>query len=283
MHRLAAVVPMLKERVITAVVLLFVVALVLFVLPPLFFSGFVLLVVLLAAWEWARLAGLAESSHRIAYAAALTVFVLLLYLLPATFQLLLVRLASITALVFWGFALYRIVVAPERNLNSQTFDYALLASGVFVLVSTALALPALRYHASEHSVWLLLYVLALVWVMDIGAYFSGRRFGKTKLAPRVSPGKTREGVYGGIAVAVCLVIFALLLHAPFRQQAFLFLLASIAAALISVAGDLYESRLKRSRGIKDSSQILPGHGGVLDRIDGVVAAVPVFLGIWIWA
>lgn len=274
---------MLKERVITAILLLIAVALVLFVLPPVFFSGFILLVILLAAWEWARLSGLEDSTYRIGYAVAVTVLVILLYLLPTSVQLFLARITCIAALGFWGFALYCLVAKPELVATRQTFDRTLLATGVFVLLSTALSLTILRYHASQQSVWLLLYVLSLVWVMDIGAYFSGRRFGKTKLAPLISPGKTREGVYGGIAGAICLVIFALLLHEPFRQQAFLFLLASIAAALISVAGDLYVSRLKRSRGIKDSSQILPGHGGVMDRIDGVVAAVPVFLGIWIWA
>ncbi len=267
--------------------LLLAVALVLFVLPPAFFYGFVLLVILLAAWEWARLSGVTESTHRIVYAVAVACAVLLLFLLPASLQFLIARLACIAALVFWAFALYRIVVQPELASSTptpaQNHDLVLLTIGIFVLLSTALALTALRYQATEHSVWLLLYVLALVWIMDIGAYFSGRRFGKTKLAPRVSPGKTREGVYGGIAGAVCLVIVALLLHAPFRQHASVFLLASVAAALISVAGDLYESRMKRSRGIKDSSQILPGHGGVLDRIDGIVAAVPVFVGIWTWA
>lgn len=277
---------MLKERVITAVVLLVVLALILFVLPAVFFSAFVLLVVAIAAWEWSRLAGLVKAEQQIAYAGLMSVLVLLLMVLP--WQSVLARLTSVAALVFWVYALYLIVVAPERVKNTdpenagRSFDFPLLGSGAFVLVSTALALLALRYHASEHSVGLLLYVLGLVWVMDIGAYFSGRRFGKTKLAPRVSPGKTREGVYGGFAVALGLVIVAMLVHAPFREHAFMFLLASLSAALISVVGDLYESRLKRASGYKDSSQILPGHGGVLDRIDGVVAALPVFLGIWIW-
>ena len=278
---------MLKERVITAVVLLVVLALILFVLPPVFFTVFVLVVVAIAAWEWSRLAGLVRAEHQIGYAAVVFFLVLLLMLLP--WLSLFARLTSTAAIAFWGYALYLIIVNPEREKNTNpenshtALDIPLLGCGAFVLVSTAFAIMELRYHASEHSVWLLLYVLGLVWIMDIGAYFSGRRFGKTKLAPRVSPGKTREGVYGGFVLALCLVIFAMLVHAPFREHAFLFLFASLCAALISVVGDLYESRLKRASGYKDSSQILPGHGGVLDRIDGVVAALPVFLGIWIWA
>ncbi len=281
---------MLKERVITAVVLLVVLGLILFALPSVFFSIFVLLVVAVAGWEWSRLAGLVRAEHQIGYAAVMFLLVLLLKLLPG--QSLLARLTSTAAIAFWGYALYLIIVSPEREKNNHSeysenslkaFDLPLLGCGAFVLVSTAFALMELRYRASEHSVWLLLYVLGLVWVMDIGAYFSGRRFGKTKLAPRVSPGKTREGVYGGFVFALCLVMVAMLVHAPFREHAFMFLLASLCAALVSVVGDLYESRLKRASGFKDSSQILPGHGGVLDRIDGVVAALPVFLGIWIWA
>ena len=272
---------MLKERVITAAVLLVVVALVLFVLPPVFFTGFVLIVVAIAAWEWARLSGLTAIEHQVGYAAVMVVVVLLVLLLPG--QLMLARITCTLALGFWSYALYQIINQPERKPGEKRFDWPLLASGAFVLVSTALAMLALRYHANENSVWLLLFVLALVWVMDIGAYFSGRRFGKTKLAPRVSPGKTREGVYGGIGCAVVLFLVALAVHASFREHIFLFLLASLAAALVSVVGDLYVSRLKRSSGFKDSSQILPGHGGVLDRIDGVVAALPVFLGLWVWS
>jgi phosphatidate cytidylyltransferase len=123
----------------------------------------------------------------------------------------------------------------------------------------------------------LMYGLMLVWVADIGAYFSGKRFGKNKLAPAISPGKTREGLYGAVAsVSVYTVIAAYYFGLDIITAANLLLLA-VVLTLVSVAGDLYESILKREHGVKDSGTILPGHGGMLDRIDSVLAAMPVFM------
>jgi len=271
----------LKQRVITATVLLLVFAAILFVLPPIAWWLFLILVAAIGGWEWARLARVETSSLRIAYAAAVALLVALLLWLPGS--LVIARVAALIGLCFWVFATTRIVTAPVLTFTINKPDTALLVTGAFVLASTTVCLDALRFHAPGHSVALLLYAMALVWVMDIGAYFSGKRFGKNKLAPLESPGKTREGVIGGVAAAAILVAVALAVSARFREDILLFLVASILAALVSVVGDLYESRLKRASGIKDSSQILPGHGGVLDRIDGVVAAIPVFLALWIWA
>ena len=123
----------------------------------------------------------------------------------------------------------------------------------------------------------LLYGLMLVWVADTGAYFSGRRFGRNKLAPAISPGKTREGVLGAmVLVTVYSIIAAYYFGLDFSGTVYLLLLAVI-LTLVSVAGDLYESVLKREHGVKDSGRILPGHGGALDRIDSVLAAMPVFV------
>lgn len=285
---------MLRLRIISAIVMLAVVAIILFVLPPIAFTLFVVAVAAVGMWEWANLAGIENSIKRIAYAAPLVIAALILLFLPA--QLALAKLASTLALLFWLHAIYRMKVQPVLDSNQGsvqtqtttdsspgTVNTGILASGYFVLLTTAISLNALLLHAPAHSVALLLYVLGLVWVMDIGAYFTGKRFGKNKLAPLISPGKTREGVMGGVFAALVLLVLALFLSAHFQGHLVLFIIASLAAALISVPGDLYESRLKRARGIKDSSQIIPGHGGVLDRIDGVVAACPVFLSIWIWA
>lgn len=272
---------MLKQRVITAAVLLLIFAAVLFVLPPVAWWLFLTLVAGIGGWEWARLAKLDAPVQRIAYAVAVAVLVALLLWLPGS--LMIARVAALAGLCFWVFATQRIVTAPTLTLAANKADTVLLLTGAGVLVITTVCLDALRFHAPAHSVSLLLYVMALVWVMDIGAYFSGKRFGKHKLAPLVSPGKTREGVVGGVVAAALLVAIALSVSARFREDILLFLVASVVAALVSVVGDLYESRLKRASDIKDSSQILPGHGGVLDRIDGVVAAIPVFLAFWIWA
>jgi len=123
----------------------------------------------------------------------------------------------------------------------------------------------------------LLYLLSLVWVADIGAYFIGKRFGRHKLAPSISPGKTREGLLGGLVSSLLWMIVVYQASAGWGIALLPFLLIGVLTALASVFGDLFESVLKREAGVKDSSKLLPGHGGVLDRIDGVLAATPVFL------
>lgn len=135
----------------------------------------------------------------------------------------------------------------------------------------------LLYSRFDQGQWLLLYLLSLVWVADIGAYFSGRRFGKTRLAPAISPGKTWEGVFGGVAANLLWTnaVFHAGMHWGLSWGHFIAI--SLAAAVLSIAGDLYVSVLKREAGVKDSSRLLPGHGGMLDRIDSVLAASPVFV------
>ena len=159
---------------------------------------------------------------------------------------------------------------------------ALLVLGVFVVLVTVVAVQYLRSHAPNGSPYLLLYALSIIWVMDIGAFFSGRRFGRNKLAPLISPGKTREGVYGGL-LATAILMVLILASADFADgNAAKLVLATMLAAGASIIGDLSESRMKRAADMKDSSQLLPGHGGVLDRIDSVLAAIPVFAFAWAW-
>ena len=129
----------------------------------------------------------------------------------------------------------------------------------------------------EPGEWILLYLLTLVWVADIGAYFSGRRFGKNKLAPTISPGKTREGVAGGLLVNLGWMLIVFLLVDGWGIALPIFIAIGCATVVISVVGDLSISILKREAGVKDSGKLLPGHGGVLDRIDSVIAASPVFV------
>lgn len=124
---------------------------------------------------------------------------------------------------------------------------------------------------------LLLFLFSLVWVADIGAYFSGRRFGKRKLAPKISPGKTWEGVVGGLGANLVWILLVYQLRDDWGISLPVFVAIGIATALISIVGDLFESILKREAGVKDSGKLLPGHGGVLDRIDSVIAASPIFV------
>jgi phosphatidate cytidylyltransferase len=129
----------------------------------------------------------------------------------------------------------------------------------------------------EQGGWILLYLLTLVWLADIGAYFSGRKFGKHKLAPGISPGKTWEGVAGGIILNLGWILIVFQFSGGWGIELWQFLLIGLASSVISVVGDLYESILKREAMVKDSSKLLPGHGGVLDRIDSLIAATPVFV------
>jgi phosphatidate cytidylyltransferase len=153
--------------------------------------------------------------------------------------------------------------------------------GLPVLVPAWVGLNHMRtaglyYGDADNNLLLILYVFCVVWVADIGAYFAGRAFGKAKLAPRVSPGKSWAGVWGGLlAVAIFAAIISQLAGARW-PDAVLLVLATLVTGGVSVLGDLLESMLKRFRGIKDSSGLLPGHGGIMDRIDSLTAAIPLF-------
>ncbi len=165
----------------------------------------------------------------------------------------------------------------------EGFQPMLLPIGVLVLVAPWAALVDL-HRVPDLGPGLVLFLMILIWTADSMAYFVGRRWGRAKLAPAVSPGKTRVGVYGAVAGAiVCGWVFAWLLSLSVSETLLVLLLCGL-AALISVVGDLYESLLKRRRGVKDSSNLLPGHGGLLDRIDSLTAAAPLFaLGMtWVF-
>ena len=148
--------------------------------------------------------------------------------------------------------------------------------GYLTLWISAHALMFVHRHFDQGG-WILLYFLTLVWVADIGAYFSGKRFGKHKLAPAISPAKTWEGVLGGIICNLVWMLIVYKLSNGWGLMLWQFILIGLATSMISVVGDLYQSILKREAGVKDSGNLLPGHGGVLDRIDSAIAAAPVYM------
>ncbi|WP_434984241.1 phosphatidate cytidylyltransferase [Vreelandella zhaodongensis] len=258
---------MLKQRIITAAWLAPLTLIGLFGLQGGAFALFTALIVLLGAWEWTNLAGITCQRKRLSLVAAMAVLMLMMWLTGAAFAAWPLWLAALG----WLVNLYWVTRYPNAGQQWQATSRRLLM-GVWVLLPCWVGFNVLR---DSGAIWLL-FVLLLVWTADIGAYFAGRRWGKNKLAPKVSPGKSWEGVFGGLAATSLLALaFAIWQPVSVAGGIALIVIAAI-VTLVSVLGDLLESMLKRYRDIKDSSQLLPGHGGVLDRIDSLTAAIPVF-------
>ncbi len=275
---------MLKERVITAVVMLAVFSLLLAFSSTTVFAYAVALIVAAAAWEWSRLSGVENENAQTVFAMLVGAIALIVMHTPLVDEG--IKWVMLAGVLFWLSVPVQFYIAPVlppmSSANVSKTNVGWLALGVLVLPIAALSIQYLRTYAPSSSSWLLLYALGVVWVMDIGAYFTGRQFGRKKLAPLISPGKSWEGVYGGLAASAVLFLIVLLSFNWPQGTALKLLVATLFAAAFSVIGDLFESRLKRAAGMKDSSQLLPGHGGVLDRIDGVIAALPLFAFFWAW-
>lgn len=268
---------MLKQRIITAVILAPIVVGGLFFLPPLGFALFTGLLLTLGAWEWANLAGFSGGAERLGYALAIAL-VLALSLVFDVADYIVPILWLVAA--WWLLTLYLVARYPAGTDLWRPAVVRLLM-GLPVLVGAWLGLNYLRtgefsLGLMDNNLLLILFAFCIVWIADIGAYFAGRAWGKRKLAPRVSPGKSWAGVYGGLAAALSLALLVAWLVECTLGETVVLLVISGVTAFVSVSGDLYESMLKRFRGVKDSSQLLPGHGGILDRVDSLTAALPVF-------
>ncbi|MCW3149059.1 phosphatidate cytidylyltransferase [Stutzerimonas stutzeri] len=264
---------MLKQRIITAAILLPTAIVGFFLLDGIAFALFIGLVVTLGAWEWARLAGFSDQSVRVAYAAFVALLLVVLYRLPGLAPWLL------TAAVFWWMAATALVLGYPASSRFWGGAYGSLLIGLLILLPAWQALVILKQWPSGN--WLILGVMVLVWAADIGAYFSGKSFGRRKLAPAVSPGKSWEGLVGGLLTSLALTLAVGLYRGWSSRELVLALLGAALVVLVSVIGDLTESMFKRNAGIKDSSQLLPGHGGVMDRIDSLTAAIPLF-AVLLW-
>ena len=266
---------MFKQRVITAIALVLGLLALLFNLNPLNFSLIVALIVLLAGWEWGNLMGLESKRHKFSYIAllALTIATAALSLdLFGTLNISLGQTLCLIASVLWAVVFLWIQGYPSSAiLWSPRPILGLL--GLALLTVTWVAI-ALIIH-QPHGPWLLLFAFAVVALADVGGYVAGNLFGKHKLAPLVSPGKTWEGFFGGIFFQ-CILIASMASFMPEKITTVMLVALVIPVSLYSVLGDLFESMIKRHSGVKDSGNILPGHGGVLDRIDGLIAALPLF-------
>lgn len=264
---------MLRQRVITAVVLMLVLLSVLFLLPPLAFTILITLVVAEGAYEWTALSGVTARHWRVLYVAALFLLGwLLLQFGPALIAVLLG-----CAVVWWLLAFVLVLRFPAPNPLLRHSSFLLLA-GAFVLVPGWFALQSLQQLPGSRNFFVLWFIL-LVAAADTGAYFAGKAFGRRKLAPAVSPNKTWEGFVGGVLLTCVVAVLGARLGPVAALNTVslpLLLVAAVVLALLSVVGDLFESLLKRLQNMKDSGNILPGHGGVMDRLDSITAALPLY-------
>ena len=260
---------MLYQRILTAIPLIAFVFWIIFFQSTAVFFYFLLFVVLVSGFEWAKLSGVNSNSLRILFALIITIVT---WAIPQYLADYILWLIYISAL--WWFSIgYYLKFAKPKAANSELKPDKLFIAFV-VLPAAAFAMQ--KIHAMDQGADWLFYALVLVWVADTGAYFSGKKFGKNKLAPHISPGKTKEGLLGAVIATSLYTLVASFYFELNNERSALLVLLSIILTFISVSGDLYFSFLKREAGVKDSGNILPGHGGILDRIDSVLAAMPVF-------
>jgi len=252
----------LKQRIMTAIVALGVLAVVLFIVPPVVARIVIAAIIIGGAWEWGGFLFQEKNAQRLTYVAFIGALIGVLQLnLP---DIMLLDMVFILALGWWLLALAWMFFFPTRIPVPVAW-----LCGAFVLVPAWAALDYL-YVQMPH---LLLFALLIVWVADIGAYFVGKGFGRVKLAPKISPGKTWEGVLGGLSAVLLLAAIG---SRPLQIEIGVLVPFCLAVTMLSVVGDLTVSMFKRSAGVKDSGTLFPGHGGILDRIDSVTAAAPLF-------
>lgn len=258
---------MLKQRILTASILIPIVLLILFYLPPIAFCFLITLISLAATWEWTNLMQIKKPISRIAY---------LLLVLVTFFTALFIPVSTIflIALVWWLFAFVLILFYPRLSNGWGNSQFCRALMGILVMLPCWTALNYIRNQKS--GVYAILFLFVLIWGADSAAYFAGKVWGKTKLAPQVSPGKSWQGFIAALIFAILLALFVQWLSNVPTNLWIWGLLVSLVTTIFSVIGDLFESMLKRKVGLKDSGNLLPGHGGVLDRIDSLTAAAPIF-------
>jgi phosphatidate cytidylyltransferase len=278
---------MLLKRVITALVLAPLIILAVIQLPP---AGFAILwgaIILLATWEWTDLAGLQSPTKRILYLVGILASMLFFYYWKNLLEMFAIQFErgellqwsgimdwwGVPVIGFWLVIGFKMKHAPTKLLDANWSTKTKLIIGWIALVFSWMFLQRLD------SFWdwkMTLYFLFLMWIADIAAYFCGKYFGKEKLLPEISPGKTMAGLYGALLAGLIYAVGTAIYNDYIPKAVIDFTFLSLITIIFSVNGDLLVSLMKRTRGVKDTGSILPGHGGVLDRIDGMLAAAPVF-------
>jgi phosphatidate cytidylyltransferase len=249
-------------------------------LPSPLLAGLVAGLMMLGLWEWTRLVGLEDRPSRAGYLLANAVLMAAL-VWGAGQGLFLFKLVSVIGAAWWLAAALWLAKFDFAAIDTAWTRALKLLAGSLSTIPAWAALGWLHAAPSDGPRWAL-FAIAIVWAADSGAYFVGIRFGKRKLAPRISPGKSWEGLVGGMVCALLLALAAFPLLGLGAAELPALLALALATAAISVVGDLFESLLKRHANIKDSGDLIPGHGGVLDRIDGLLAALPIFVLGKLW-
>ena len=269
---------MLKQRLLTALVLGSIFIAIILAGSQLLFSLLLGLFVMLAAWEWAGLSGASNQIHRTVYAVFIVAILCILYFLmtgmPHGY------ITNILGTLWWCLATVMVFLYQCGRPAIPKNNYLKYLIGFFVLIPPSLGLIFL--YGSTNGPQLVLLLFVLIWTVDSAAYFCGKKWGKRKLANRISPGKSQEGFVASlIAAGILALVYAWSGLISVTNITGLVILFIITAGF-SAIGDLFESMYKRNANLKDSSQLLPGHGGVLDRIDSLTAAAPVYaMGLWL--
>ena len=263
---------MLKYRLLTAFLMGPIILWGIYSLPDFWFSFAAVILFTIGAWEWAAFVGLIKTPKRTLF----VLFNLALYLSVLYLENSSVNHAIIYfSVAWWLISIPLLLTFPFKSNHFLRLNITKGLIGVVLLLATLLSMVLIRTNP-KFGPEFVLYIILMIWFADSGAYFAGRSLGKNKLIPKVSPGKTWEGVIGALVVTVTASIIALdILNIPSSDAVF-FVLITFVTVVYSIVGDLSESMFKRMSEIKDSGHILPGHGGILDRIDSLMSALPIF-------
>jgi phosphatidate cytidylyltransferase len=263
---------MLKNRIITALILIPIVVVFIFLLDTIWFSTLFAVFVAIGAWEWAGMSKLRETV-KVIYSLFIVLILAGIYYLDNSS---LYNIIILCGSVYWLLAIV-LIVSYQKQANLLPNSSSVLSLiGMFLLIPMWSGLTLLKSFPTNGTALIMLLIL-LIWGADTAAYFAGKKWGKHKLASRVSPGKTWEGTIAGVISSVVIAICYVITSSKNLDDSFMFIGLSILTVIGSIFGDLMESLVKREAGQKDSGSILPGHGGVMDRIDSLTAASPIFV------
>lgn len=269
---------MLKSRLLTAFLMGPLILWAIYAMPEIPFAIFSLVLVSLGAWEWSVFSGWVKPLQRKLYF-IINVFLFLTVLYLQNFELNLVIIVA--SLLWWAICIPLLLSFPFKE-NAFLHARAVKTLVGIVLLSATLISMVLIRNNPDYGSEFVLYIILIIWFADSGAYFAGRALGKNKLIPKVSPGKTWEGVAGALVATLIIALLSInLLNIP-SDQTLVFIIITLVTVIYSIVGDLSESMFKRMANIKDSGTLIPGHGGMLDRIDSLMSALPVFYaGLWV--